>query len=321
MMNKDFKKVLKAIRKSKNVAIFTHVSPDFDALGSALSFFHALKSLGKNATVFMKDELSDSEKQIIDESSVCKEDCNSIQFDLFVAFDSSSNDRLGAYGEVFDNFKNTILVDHHRSSGWGAKLNYIDSQTSSCAELVLKLIKGLKAKINSEMATLLYLGLSSDTKSFVNTNTNKNSFIAAQELLSMGAETERVNEILYKSKTLKSIEFKKFLLNNFKIKKDCAYCVVTNKDLMALGGDKHNCDGYSATLIAISGINYSFSLIETDEKNVYRVSLRSKAGFDVYSVAVKLGGGGHLCASGATVVAPSITEAKKKVLNAIFGEE
>lgn len=320
-MNKSLKEIIRKIKKSNNIAIFTHVSPDFDAFGSAYSFFYAVKSLGKNATIFMKDSMSDAQKEILDESLISQNDCNASEFDLFVAFDSSSNDRLGDYGAVFDGEDNTILVDHHKPVGWEAKSNYINEKSSSCAELVLDIIKALKVKVTSQIATLLFLGLSSDTKSFINTNTNKHSFLVATELLASGAEIERVNELLYKSKTIKSLEFKKFLLNNYKIKNDCAYCLVTQKDLAMLDGDRHNCDGYSASLNSITGINYSFHLIETEEPNIFRVSLRSKAGYDVYSVAVKLGGGGHFCASGATIHATSIENAKNMVLKAIYEDE
>ena len=49
--------------------------------------------------------------------------------------------------------------------------------------------------------------------------------------------------------------------------------------------------------------------------------MRSKNGYDVYTKAVKLGGGGHLCASGATIIAQNIHEAEKMVLKVVFEEE
>ncbi len=316
-MNKELKKIIKQIKKAKSIALFTHTSPDFDAFGSTYAFYFAVKSLGKVPVLFAKEDLTEKQLMILDENILSKEDCFPEKFDLFIAFDSSSNDRLGEYGPAFDAAKNSILIDHHKSLGWKAKFNYINETRSSCAELVYEVLTALKIIITPQIASLLYLGLSSDTKSFVNSNTNQNSFKVAMDLLSYGADIKRINEMLYQNRTFKSIEFNKFLLNNFKVKKDCAYCLVTRNDLNDLKGEKSDCDGYSSSLIAIRGINYSFSLIET-ENGIYRVSFRSKSGYDVFSKAVKLGGGGHLCAAGATIIAKNINEAKNIVLKAVF---
>ena len=45
----------KKIAKNKNVAIFCHVRPDGDTIGSALSLKKAIKFLGAGAEVFCDD--------------------------------------------------------------------------------------------------------------------------------------------------------------------------------------------------------------------------------------------------------------------------
>ena len=39
----SLKEIAKIIKKSNSIAIFTHINPDFDALGSSMSLYYALK--------------------------------------------------------------------------------------------------------------------------------------------------------------------------------------------------------------------------------------------------------------------------------------
>ena len=138
--------------------------------------------------------------------------------------------------------------------------------------------------------------------------------------MELGADIYLVNEILYETRTVKEIEFKKYLWNNFKIYKDCAYILVDNKILTELKGRKADCDSFSRSLVSIEGINRSFSLIEEVE-GIFNLSMRSKNGYDIRVVAEKLGGGGHTCAAGAKFSAKNIKDAKKQVFEAMFKGE
>ena len=68
IMNDSFKKIAKAIKKSANIALVTHIGPDFDALGSSLSLYYGLKQLGKKVSIFINDELSENQKLLIDKN-------------------------------------------------------------------------------------------------------------------------------------------------------------------------------------------------------------------------------------------------------------
>ena len=47
------------ILKANNIVITTHKSPDGDAIGSSLAFYHYLKNQGKNVTVVVPDAFPD----------------------------------------------------------------------------------------------------------------------------------------------------------------------------------------------------------------------------------------------------------------------
>jgi len=150
----------------------------------------------------------------------------------------------------------------------------------------------------------------------VNSNTNAHSFKVAYEIAKMGFDANPINEIIYKSVSKKEIAFKQYLWNNYKQDQDIAYILVNNKTLKEMKGDSTDCSNYSAKLLTIDKINYSFSIIEK-EPGVLSVSLRSRAGYNVRLTAEQLGGGGHSCAAGAKVKGTSLNTVKKQILDII----
>lgn len=318
-MNSSFKKLSSVIKKAKSIAIFTHINQDEDALGSSVSLGLALKKIGKNAKVFICDKFTDAQEAIFKKDIISFSSCEPNEFDLMISTDVPSKQRMGKYAEVFCNFNNTIMLDHHTTVDLNPTYYYVDTLSSSCSELSYMLIKAMKIKIDKEIATYIYAGLSSDTSSFINSNVNESSFAVALELLKAGADTTKVNEKLYRMKSKKEVELTKYLWNNYVIKKDCAYCVVSFDTLKQLKAKKTDCDSFSRELVSISGVNMSFSLVEI-ERGLFSLSMRALSGFDVRSIAAKLGGGGHLCASGAKFTAKDIDEAKDMVLKAVFSK-
>lgn len=313
----SLKELAKIIKKANTIAIFTHVSPDFDALGSSYSLYYSLKNKGKKVSLFIKEKLNSHQKLLFDNiasNGICKEN----DYDLFICVDLSALNRLGDYKNIFENKdNNTMVIDHHICNDFIGKYNYINTNKSACCEIILELLITLKYKIDSKIASFLYAGLSSDTSSFQNSSTKINSHIAATKLIQLGADIYKINQILYETRTVKEISFKKYLWNNFKIYKDCAYCLVDNQSLNELKGKKNDCDSFSRSLVSIEGINQSFSIVE-EKPGLFNLSMRSKIGYDVRAVAEKLGGGGHVCASGAKFEAKDIQTAKKNVLNYMF---
>ena len=55
MKNNTLEEISEQLNKSKEVAIFCHVRPDGDTLGSGLALCLALNNAGKKAFVFCED--------------------------------------------------------------------------------------------------------------------------------------------------------------------------------------------------------------------------------------------------------------------------
>ena len=148
-MNKTIKQIRKIILKAKNIAIFSHVSPDFDALGSSFALQLFLISINKNATFFTNDELTLKEKMLFGEYLIGKafkiED-----FDLVISVDTPSIQMLGIYGEDFMKHSNRIVIDHHQNNGLIGTVTFVDPSYSSCCEIVYQILKSFKKKLSKE---------------------------------------------------------------------------------------------------------------------------------------------------------------------------
>ena len=316
MKNNSFSQIADTIKNAKSIAFFTHIDPDLDAIGSALSLYFACKNLGKKVAFFSKENFTEIQLMFLENCNVSSSTCDTSQFDLFISTDAPAMYRLGDYAEIFNDKNNTIVIDHHINCGLIGRQNYVNTEMSSCSEISYQILRAMKANITPQIATLLYAGLSSDTFSFINTKTNSNSFWTAYKLVKAGADILKVNELQYRRHTKKEVEFKKYLWTNFQIVDDCAYCTIPLKELQAMNGKKSDFDSYSSELVSLKDIHYSFSLAETS-KGFFEASFRAKSGYDVRSVAMKFGGGGHIEAAGAKFNAENIQQATNMILDEI----
>ena len=55
-----FQRIKEVIDKGQSFLVTTHVDPDGDALGSAFALYFALKGLGKDAAVYLKEPAVDA---------------------------------------------------------------------------------------------------------------------------------------------------------------------------------------------------------------------------------------------------------------------
>lgn len=312
-MIKFSKTLRKMIKTAKNIAVFTHINPDCDAIGSSLALKDGLTSLGKNVVCFAKDKLTKNQNLVFNNPQFLNEDCDFSSFDLCISVDASSFYLLGDYAEGFKNHTNTIIFDHHRANKLTGQEVYSLPQFSSCCEIVLQFLDFLGIKITKNIASYLYSGLSADTNSFINSNVTYQTFLSATRLVGLGAEINKINEYQYKNRTKVEVLCKQFLWSNLKYVNDVAYCSVAYEDLQKMNAKKNDCDTFSNDLLGIDGINYSFALIE-EQKGEIRLSMRSKVGYDVQQIASQLGGGGHICASGAKIYNKTLAEVENIVL-------
>ena len=285
----------------KSVAIFCHVRPDGDAIGSACALKNALESIGINAKVFCDDDIPQRFSYIVSEDDLSREDL-SCEYDAFVAVDSAEISRLGKYALDFGSHKNTFNIDHHISNPRYAKVNYVCDTPANVVN-VYNLIPELKADISEKTANLLAMGLMTDTGNFTHQNVDANAFALAGELVKLGANQNTIYYHNFKKQTKQRAKLFGMVMSKLRYFHSDRLVVapIMQKDLQESGAHQSETEGFVDFLMGIDTVEVGACVMEIG-KDKYKISLRSK-GANVNAVASDFGGGGHILASGCQVSA------------------
>ncbi len=319
MNYKESNKILAEIKKAKKIIIGCHKSPDADTVGCALSLFQVLENWKKEVIVVCRDKLAES-FSFIPYAEVIKEiDFNTFKFDsygLFIAVDTPDEAHVTGSKKTPLPPIPIIVIDHHKTNPRYGKINLIDEETSSAAEVLFLVFEDWEVKITKDISTTLLTGIISDTGVFRYPSVTAQTFNIARKLMDKGADK---NEIIFNISS--SIELKRLklwgeILNRLEIdsKHKFAWSAVPYKVYKKYSQAESGRESFSSLLgHVVKGTNFSIVMTEEREK-FHSISLRSRTDFDVSEIAAELGGGGHKPAAGARVENTEFDDAVKKVL-------
>ncbi len=286
------------LKKEKEVAIFCHIRPDGDTLGSALALSLALKNLGIGVQVVC-DDVVPSRFFFLNSVKVVKNTLEK-EFSAFLAIDCADTTRLGSFYEEFIKHKNTYSIDHHVSNTRYAKINYVFDSASNC-ENVLSLIETMGVNIDKEMANLLLMGIMTDTGNFRHKNVTSQTLLSASKLVSLGADLNTIHYHMFTKQSKERAKLFGLTMSKIRYFLDGKFGVATvrQQDLVESGAKQDETEGFIDFLMGVDGLEVGACVLEMST-NKYKISFRSK-GTDVNAVASVFGGGGHVLASGCQI--------------------
>lgn len=293
------KEISEKLFGEKSVAIFCHIRPDGDAVGSALALYKALLSRGIKAEVFCDDTIPERFFYLADAKDIKR--TLSGGFSAFCAVDCAALHRLGAFKDAFFSHKNTYSIDHHVSNERFARYNYV-SEKASNSENIYELARAANVEINGEIAERLLTGIATDTGAFRHKNVSGETLAVASELVFSGAD---IHKIIFNNFVLQSKE-RAFLfgavMQKLRYFSDGKFVLATVRltDIEKSGAKQDETEGFIDFIMGIKGVEIGACVMET-EKDKFKVSLRS-SGADVGALAAEFGGGGHTLASGCRIV-------------------
>ncbi len=301
--NVDLKTLVGLIRKAKSFCIATHKNPDGDGLGSILALAMGLKQLKKKVTLYTIDPVPKMYHFLPGNGKIKHKLSNKEKFDVSFIVDLGEIERVG------DEFKNhanrglTISLDHHAKGKHNCDLNFCLPKQASSGEVIYKILKTLKVKLNKAMATNIFTAMVTDTGSFKYSNTSEETFQIAADLARFKLDTWDVALHCFETFSLPRMELLKRVINRMQIhaNKKVAWIDFRQSDFDDTGATTEDTEGFINYPRSIEGVEVAIALKE-DAHDKYRVSLRSKKYVDVADVALKFGGGGHLRAAGCTVL-------------------
>ena len=297
------------IKAANKILITAHVQPDGDAIGSTLATMQILRAMGKDAQIFIDDEVRKN-LQFLPRFEEIRRPTDGEKFDadLLLILDTSP-DRINKVRDLTD--APILNIDHHVTNKNDSGDLYLDSDAAATCEIIFKLAGELGAEITPEIATCLYTGLATDTGFFKFSNTRAETFKIASELVSCGVVPNLVSEELEK-RSVSEIFGIRTALNSLKFfcGGKVAGMFLTLEEMKQIDST----EAFIGMIRVIEGVEVAFVISEREEK-VCRVSMRSK-GVDVSKIANELGGGGHVRAAGCTIY-EKLDDAEKILLEAI----
>lgn len=295
-------RIIDAIREAKTICIVGHIRPDGDCIGSQLGLLHALRAEGKKVVAWNEDSVP-QKYRFLDPDRDFEKPKQGEKFDLVIATDCASFERLGKTATCVGNRKLLINIDHHESNTRYGDINWISAREPSTGELIYRLIKTARWPITKKIADCLFTAVSTDTGSFQYATTRPSTFHVGAELVTRGANLAKICDEVYQSFPLSRARLLKHVYSKFKLTHNdrVAYFWLRKADLARTGADSNDTEGLIDHIRAIEPVIVA-CVFEEIEPEMTRISLRSKnPEVNVSDIAAQFGGGGHSAAAGARI--------------------
>ena len=315
------------LRDKDDIALFGHISPDGDAVGSCLGLWFALRSLGKRAVVCLPGGVPSLYKQLPGADLAVDTDAP-LPFAPQTAFavDISEHSRMGEAGmAAFDRCPHRAVLDHHGTNEGFGDVMLLDGDAAAAGELAVAVIGALGVPLTRDMAECLFVAISTDCGQFNYTNTRAQTFEAAAKCAEAGIDIEAITSRLYRTRTYGRTKLLGLVLADLRVSEDgtMAWAALTEDMLREARALPEDNEGIVNYLLEIEGVR--FAVLANERGSQTKLSLRSKPPLDVAAkVAVPLGGGGHACAAGVTLDV-GVDEALRRALDlaraALGGDE
>lgn len=286
------KNILKSIKKYDTIMIHGHEHPDGDCLGSQIGLKDIIESSFPNKKVYVVGENSDYVSFLGQTDEVTDDMYKGA---LAIIVDLANSERASDKRYELADYK--IRIDHHVFIEKFADYEYIESDCSSCSEIIVSFLKKFKLKMTKKGAIALYTGIITDTGRFRFDSVKPRTHEMTAILLKYGVNPQEIDNNLV-SDTFEVLKLKGYVLSNFKYTEDGLAYIKITRDVI----EKYNVtDEQAANLVnmlgTIKGILVWFLVIEYEDGTI-KVRIRSK-GPAVNEFAAKYNGGGHMKASGA----------------------
>ncbi len=307
----NYKRCAKELQTHEDILIVTHRNPDGDTVASAAALCSALRRGGRTAWMFPNAQIS--EKLL----AYCSDFFAPADFvpKYTIAIDTATEGLLcqGFTGKV------DLCIDHHPTNSLYASETLIHPEKASCAEIILELIQCMNTELSPREATLLYIGLSTDTGCFQYSNTNAAAFRAASELLRLGADNTEVNTAFFRKVSRARIKLESLIYAGMDFFRDGKIAVATvTREMLALSGaTEDDLDDLAGLAGRCEGSVVNITIREKEDGSC-RVSVRTTEEISSSEICAVFGGGGHAMAAGCTVYGSP--EHVKKLLLSVVDE-
>ncbi len=309
------------INQNKTFVITSHVNPDGDSLGCELALAHFLRKIGKSATILNHNETPkfyeflDKRNEIIKFYPELHKDII-LNTEVIFVVDTNQSDRLRSLEKyVLESKAIKVIIDHHLEAGDFADYYLIDSEATSTAEILYKLLLSMDNDIiDYDIAHPLYTAIMTDTGSFRFPRTDIETHQIIADLLQYDVDPTAVYSHVYESWSIGRMRLLGETLDSLKTEYDgkLAFMVCTQKMFENTETTEVETDNFTTYPMSIEGVKVGLLFNELEDG--IKISFRSKGDIPINELAKEFGGGGHKNAAGARLFGVMLEKIVKDVV-------
>ncbi len=293
-------RILARIKANDRILIFRHRRVDGDCMGATKGLKEILRASFPEKDVRIIDDehseylafLGPDDEPVADDFYVSA---------LGIAVDVADTDRIS--NQKFALCRELIKIDHHIDRNPYGDISWVEEDRSSACEMIADFYATFRDELTLTKwaATCIYTGMVTDSGRFMYEGVCGESMRLAGLLLDAGVNTEWLYANLY-LKSFESLKFTAYIYEHMSVTENGVAYLLVDKAMQEKFG--LNMESASTAISSLSGIRGCLcwiAFIETgDADDAIRVRLRSRFA-SINHIAEKYHGGGHACASGATV--------------------
>lgn len=314
-------KISEMLAGARRVAIFGHVRPDGDCVGSTLGLYnYILDNYPELHADIYLERFADSFRFLAHVEDIQHEYVEGTVYDTVFVLDASSRDRVGANGlACIAQAAHSYNLDHHVSNpGDVCAYSDIQPEVSSASEVLYYLLE--PDRVTRAVAECIYLGIVHDTGVFKFSCTGKKTLEAVGALIDTGIDFPRIINETYYCRTFNQTRITGHVMRGCQLALSgkAVYGYVTEQEMDEYHVTSIEMDGIIDALREVAGIEVAIFLYPTAD--CYKVSMRSQYYVDVSSICQIFGGGGHAKAAGCSlkgepeeIIAKVLAEVEKQL--------
>lgn len=298
-MNREIKEqILQKIKDYDSIMLFRHVRNDGDCVGATKGLKEIIRSTWPQKQVYLIDADTAKYLEFMGPEDEDVEDAVYAET-LGIVLDTASEARIS--NKKYTLCKELIKIDHHIPLETYGCIAWVEEERSSCCEMVVDFYRTFREELvmTSEAATCLYTGMVTDSGRFKYSGVTGDTLRNAAELLDVGIDTQTLFARLY-LEAYEYLKFKAQIYERMQITENgIAYIFIDKSMQEEFGLSLEQASACVGNLDSIRGCICWMAFIDNGDGSI-RVRLRSRF-VTINEIAERYHGGGHACASGATV--------------------
>lgn len=296
VMNAIFNK----IKEYDRIMLFRHIRIDGDCVGSTKGLKAIIKATWPEKEVLIVDDETSDVLAFLGSDDAPVSDEFYIDA-LGIVLDTASISRIS--NPKYTLCKELIKIDHHIPVEDYGCLKWVEEEASSACELIVKFYDTFRDELvlTKEAATYLYTGMVTDSGRFRFRGVCGDTLRYAAILLDLNIDIEIIYANLY-MESFETLKFKAYVYDKIQLTENGVAYIFVDKEMQEKFHLTRESAGASVDYLEkIRDSLCWIAFIETgDDDNAIRVRLRSRF-MTINQLAEEFHGGGHACASGATV--------------------